>query len=97
GQPARHARYLQTQSDVRAARDAELAPGRTHGGKDTHRNAEQVTELLRPRQSTDVVEERAGGVRRLRGMGCAVREPPDEPGIDRAECQLAGIRAATRE
>ena len=58
---------------------------RQHGA----RHAEELEQLVVPVQCVDVVEHRAAGVAGVGHVHLAAREVPDQPGVHRAEAQLA--------
>src|SRR5439155_9083294 len=60
------------------------------------RDVEERAHLPVPRTRVDVVEERARGVGRVGGVHCPARELPHQPGVDRAEAELALGRALGR-
>ncbi len=71
-----------------ACRLAEDPRRRAHLGQECHRHAEHGGQLAVPGELLDVEAERARGVGGLGGMDPAAGEPPEEPGVHRAEGQL---------
>src|SRR6185369_10645569 len=67
----------------------------SHLGQQAARNAEQIQELVVPIPA-QVVEHGARGVGHINDVMLAVRELPHEPRVDRAERELAALRAFTR-
>src|SRR4030095_150670 len=77
-------------ADIRVRADS----GRGHDARE-HRawDVEQREELVIPIARANVEEQRAARVRRIGDMSFAVRQVPDEPGVDGAERKLAAHRA----
>ena len=59
-------------------------------------DVEQLKQFGIPAQVVDVVEHRAAGVGLVGDVDVAVRQLPDQPGVDRAEQQLASLRPLAR-
>ncbi len=85
-------------------RDGNAAEGRRRGdaggghdaGQDLSRDVEKAQQLVVPGARVDVVEQRAARIRWVRHVHGPVRELPDEPRVDGAECKLALFRADPR-
>ena len=58
---------------------------REHAGRDV----QELQDLVVPLQRVDVEQHGPGGVGIIRHMDAALRQLPDQPGLDRAEKQLA--------
>ena len=72
--------------------DGKIAAGvdnfRQHGAG----NVEDVEKLFIPDKRVDVEEQGARGVGDIGDVAMTAGEFPDEPGVDGAECELAGLR-----
>ncbi len=75
---------------------AEHAARRAHVRQQRARDPEQLEQLLVPAPVPDVVEQRARRVGRIGDVQPAARELPRDPGVDRAECELAALGARAR-
>ncbi len=69
---------------------------RAHLRQDLARHVEQPEQFVVPRAGGDVVEHRTRGVARVGDVERALRELPDQPGVHRAEGELAARRAGAR-
>jgi hypothetical protein len=59
-------------------------------------HAQQAERPVVPGSVAEMIEERARGVRRIRGVGRAVGEPRDQPGVDRTDGELAALGSRTQ-
>jgi len=64
--------------------------------QDGARHAQQAQQLRVPIARVDVEQHRARRIRRICDVRAVAGELPDEPGIDRAECELAALGAGAR-
>ena len=80
---------------ARGNRAVHLATG-AHLRQHAARNAEQRQEFIIPVQRVDVVEHGAAGVAGVGDKHLALGQIPDEPGINRAEAELAALRPLAR-
>src|SRR5664280_2490061 len=87
--------------DLRSCRSAERRQsdhfrGGDDAGQDFSRNVEEREELVVPCPGVDVVKQRPACIRGVGHVHGPIRELPDEPRVDRAEGELAPLRANTR-
>ena len=78
---------------MRGFGEAEIVGAIAHLGQQGRGDIEQAQQLLVPALTMDVEQQRPAGVGRVGRVAPPAGEPPEQPGIDGAEGELAGRRA----
>jgi hypothetical protein len=75
---------------------AEIRAGIQHLGQEAVGDVQELQDIVVPAPLPDVVEQRARRVGGVGDMALAARELPDQPAVDRAEGELAGLGPLAR-